>query len=180
MPSTHVAGRPAAIPSPRAFRAAVRRARACSTDSTLHPKVHHGRTGGSLERLEQTASQQIHLPGFVAVGFGDELERAIVDGAQHRLGNRAGLAGHDDDGPRGLAHDITERIETAQIGHLQVESDDVRLELVHEAYRLVTCLRLTDHFEVGRAVDDVAEDRAHQLAVIDDENGPAPCGRFRE
>ena len=106
--------------------------------------------------------------------FRDDFDGAELQGADRGGGAGPRVRAHDDDGPRRLGHDVADRAEPIELGHLEVHRDDVGRELVHLAHRVEAVARGGDDAERPVAAEDVGEDAPHQGAVVHDEDGGFP------
>ena len=80
------------------------------------------RAHGVEERRAESSRNSLHAEARL----GDDLDRALLERAQRRLGARAGEAGADDDRDRVLRHQLAQEREPVHARHLEVEHDHVR------------------------------------------------------
>ena len=63
-----------------------------------------------------------------------------------------------------------ERAEAVELGHLDVERDDVRLQRLHLLQRVEPVARGADDAKLAGALDELRDELAHEGAVVDDEH----------
>src|SRR3989449_7307443 len=86
---------------------------------------------------------------------------------------------------RSLRHDVADRSQAIELGHLQVHRDHVGVELMDLAHRVESVARRRDHTELAgpgdalRAAQHIREHAPHQRTVVYDEDaGPAVRERW--
>lgn len=82
------------------------------------------------------------------------------------------VGGEDDDaGGGGVSADLASGIEPIEVGHGDIEGDDVGLEFGGLLDTLATVASLSYDIDVFVAAENIDEGIAHHLMVVDDENG---------
>jgi hypothetical protein len=109
-----------------------------------------------------------------AQGYGSFRLGYEIDGAQpQRLERGVGAVRRQrrnhDDGGGPLHHDAVETFESAHLGHVDVERDDLRLEALEPLQRLDAVASELD-LEVGLLLEHAAEELAHEWRVVHDEH----------
>ena len=123
------------------------------------------------QRGEQRVGDAREVGADRARRLAHEIDRAELEAAEREVhaALRARGAQHHD-GARRLAHDVAERLQPVELGHLDVERHDVRLERVDLPDGLVAVARRADDLEIRRAIDDLADDAPHERTVVDDQH----------
>jgi hypothetical protein len=128
-----------------------------------------------LLRRPQRADEGIGDPGEVEADrpgrlthevHGAELEAAEreVDAALRRRGTEHHHRS------RCLAHDVAERLNAVELGHLHVERDDVGIQGVDLLECVEAVAGRADDAELPRAVHDLRDETAHERAVVHHED----------
>ena len=81
---------------------------------------------------------------------------------------------HHDARERRDRRDVARRFDAAHARHVEVHDDDVGRDLAHDAHRLVAAGRLADDLH-ALLLEQVAEARAEQVVVVDDEHAERLC-----
>ena len=76
--------------------------------------------------------------------------------------------GDEDDGH--LAADQLQHLEARELGHLDVEQDQVRSELGHRFHRLEAVTALPRHLDIGLAAQVLAEQLTRRILVVHDQD----------
>jgi hypothetical protein len=67
--------------------------------------------------------------------------------------------------------DASRQLDSIELGHHEVRDHDVRPLAVHDGECLLTICRLTDDLHVGHWCEEVANDLAIVLRVVDNDDG---------
>jgi len=133
---------PIGTPGPVGLPAAAR-----ALDGLLQP--------GGIDRLQQVVDR-VHLEAFDRV--------LIVRGDEDDFRGRRARPG-----PDLLAEDLARDLEAVHAGHLDVQEDHVRREILDQADRLDTVRRLPDHVDAAHLRQEEAQLLARQLLIVDDQ-----------
>jgi len=135
----------------------------------------HVRREGAPHGGLQLGAHALERRAVRLLGFGDDLDGAQLESADRRTGPGAGVRAHDHDGSGRLRHDVADRAQTIELRHFQVHGDDVGVVLMDLAHRVEAVARRRHDPELGPmpAPQHVAQDPAHQRAVVDDEDARA-------
>ena len=141
-----------------------------------HRDARHVGGEGALHGGDELRAHAQHRRPVRLLRLGHDLHGAELQRPDRGAGPRAGVGAHDDDGPRRFRHDVADRAEAVELGHLEVHRHHVGLELVHLAHGVepVPCRR--DHVEPAQ---HVAQHAPHQGAVVHHEDARGGAAALR-
>jgi hypothetical protein len=118
--------------------------------------------GGGADLVGDVLRELLEPVGDADLGLGHEVERAELECAQRHLGAALGERGDHHHRHRAKAHQARQEVEPVHAWHLDIQCDDVRVEAADHFARHQRVGGRADTFHVGLAVDDLAEQAAHQ------------------
>ena len=145
---------------------------------------HHGDAGhigreGASHRGAQLGTHAQQRRAVPFVGLGDDLDCAQLQRADRGTGPGPRVRADHHDRARRLRHDVADRAQAVELGHLEVHGHDIGIELMHLADRVESVAGGPHDAELAvprgiRAAQHVAQHASQQRAVIHDENARPP------
>ena len=116
------------------------------------------------------------MPGDVVGRLGEAVDRTDFERRQRHFGATLGQRRHHHDRHRPQPHDLLKELEPVHVGHLDVERDDVRVEVLDHLAGGRRIGRPTDHFDALVARQHRRQQAPDGRGVIDDQDADALHG----
>jgi hypothetical protein len=131
------------------------------------------RRGRADDLADQLLAHRREIGGDLAVGLGDEIDRARCQRLERLLGAGHGVRREHHHGDAVLPDDRAHRLGAVHLRHVVVHRDHVGLERRRLAHRVDAVARLTDHVDPRIPRERAGHGGAHERAVVDDEDPDA-------
>ncbi len=140
------------------------------------PEIHHtARAQGVEQAVAHGAQIQTDLPRRLA----HEIHRAKLQCPNRQvIGLARRKTAQHDHRPRSLAHDVAERGESVELGHLDIECHDVRIQRMDLPQRVASVTSGAGDAELARRAHQLGHELAHERAVVHHQDGR--CRRARQ
>ena len=124
------------------------------------------RRGGNANFVHDLGGQLAQTIGHTHAGFGDEVHRTQLQRAHGDFCAALGQRGNHQHWHGAQTHDAAQEIDAVHLGHFDVQSDHVWVELTNHFTRNQGVVCGADAFHVRLAIDDFCEQAAHQRRVV--------------
>src|SRR5574343_112372 len=125
---------------------------------------------GCTNLLDKIFCIALHAPSAIGPWLPDEINGPELQSPQR--GIRSGLSerGHHNHGHWPQAHQTLEKLQAVHFGHLDIQSQNIRIQRLDHLASRRSIRRGTDHLHIRSQADHLAEQATHQSGIIDNQN----------